>query len=65
MRVVVDEMQCEGNAVCVGVSPDVFELPDDSDVVRLRRAVVAADGLAVRDAVRLCPKQALSIEEDT
>ncbi len=64
MRVVVDQLQCEGNAVCVGIAPDLFELPDDSDVVRVLRAVDAGDELAVRDAVRLCPKQALSIEED-
>ena len=64
MRVVVDEKQCEANAICVGLAPELFELPDDSDVVRVRRAVVADEALAVRDAVRLCPKQALSIEED-
>ena len=31
-KVVVDENRCEANAVCVGLAPEVFELPDDSDV---------------------------------
>lgn len=64
MRVVVDEQQCEGNALCVGVAPDLFELPDDSDVVRLLRPMTPADEAAVRDAVRLCPKQALSLVDE-
>lgn len=37
MRVEVDRDRCEGNAVCVGIAPDLFEL-DDEDY-----AVVKAD----------------------
>ena len=33
--------------------------------IRVQRQQLKTDELAVRDAVRLCPKQALSIEEDT
>jgi ferredoxin len=64
VRVVVDPRQCEANAICVGIAPDLFGLPDDSDVVVVTRPVVPGDELAIRNAVRLCPKQALSIEEN-
>ena len=37
MRVEVDHDRCEGNAVCVGIAPDVFDLDDDD------YAVVKAD----------------------
>ncbi|MGH7822399.1 MAG: ferredoxin [Candidatus Binatia bacterium] len=64
MRVIVKRELCEGNAVCVGVAPEVFALGDD-DQARLR---VERPGEALRakveDAVRRCPRQALAIEED-
>ena len=37
MRVKVDHDRCEGNAVCLGIAPDIFDL-DDEDY-----AVVKAD----------------------
>ena len=37
MRVEVDRDRCEGNAVCVGIAPELFEL-DDEDY-----AIVTAD----------------------
>ena len=65
MRVDVDPKQCEANAVYVGTASDLFELADVSDVVVAMRSVFPGDELVIRDAVRLCPKQALSIEENT
>ena len=59
MRVEVDRDRCEGNAVCVGIAPDLFDL-DDEDY-----AVVTADpvpdgqvGLA-EQAIAECPRAAL------
>jgi ferredoxin len=62
MKIRIDYDLCEGNAVCMKVCPEVFEVGDD-DRARLRvkdpdehlRAKVEA-------AVRRCPRQALSIE---
>jgi hypothetical protein len=42
----------------------VFKLPYVSDVV-VMRFVVPGDEWVIRHAVRLCSKQALSIEENT
>ena len=65
VRVVVDPKQCEANALCVGIAPDLFQLRDDVDVVVVSRPVVQGDEPVTRHAVLLCPTQALSIEENT
>jgi len=64
MRVTVDEVLCEANALCARIAPEVFST-DDDDVLN-----IAADGevpqdLAdqVREAVRCCPKTALLLQE--
>ena len=64
MRVVVNSMLCESNAVCVGIAPEVFELRDDDLLYVLDEHPPEALRNAVQDAVRLCPKQAISIEDD-
>ena len=61
-RVVVDLDECEANAVCVGIAPEVFELDDDE---QLHILIDEPDGeLAnrVREAVDSCPKRALFIK---
>ena len=64
MRVVVNRNLCESFGVCTGVAPEVYELGDDDVLVILDEH--PSDDLRpkVEEAVRLCPKQALSIEED-
>jgi ferredoxin len=64
VRIVVNRMLCESNAVCVGVAPEVFELSDDDELLVLDPRPSEAERPNVEAAVRLCPKQALSIEED-
>jgi len=60
MRVVVDPDRCEGNAVCVGIAPDLFELDDQE------YAVVTADPIPddrealAEQAIAECPRAALS-----
>jgi ferredoxin len=63
MRVVVDYDLCESNAVCVRLVPEVFEVRDD-DRLRLKQER-PPEGLRARveEAVRRCPKQALSLVE--
>ncbi|MGI5203579.1 ferredoxin [Spirillospora sp. CA-108201] len=63
MRVRVDPLVCEANAVCVGLAPEVFGLTDD-DELRIPRPDVPPEELdRVRHAVRSCPKAALTLEE--
>ncbi|BBZ31573.1 ferredoxin [Mycolicibacterium confluentis] len=60
MRVEVDRDRCEGNAVCVGIAPDLFDL-DDDDYAVMKVDVVPADqeGLA-EQAIAECPRAALN-----
>jgi ferredoxin len=62
MKIRIDYDLCEGNAVCMKVCPEVFEVGDD-DRARLRIKEPDENLRAkVEAAVRRCPRQALSIE---
>ncbi|TYB46856.1 ferredoxin [Actinomadura chibensis] len=63
MRVRVDPLVCEANAVCVGLAPDVFDLDDEDELQILRPDVPPEDADRVRHAVRSCPKAALTLDE--
>ena len=59
MRVEVDRDRCEGNAVCVGIAPDLFEL-DDEDYAVVTADPVPADQQALAEqAINECPRAAL------
>lgn len=62
MKICVDRDLCEANAICMGNAPEVFRVEDDDTLTLLMEEI--PDGLvkAVEDAVRLCPRQALSLE---
>jgi ferredoxin len=64
MRVVVDYALCESNALCAGIVPEVFEVRDDDQLYLLDERPPATLRARLADAVRVCPKQALRIEED-
>jgi ferredoxin len=65
MKVVVDELRCDAHGVCVSVCPEVFDLNDDDDVVRL---IDEYPDQSLRErivkAVQQCPKAAITIEEN-
>lgn len=62
-KIVVDFGLCESNAVCMGIIPEVFDL-DDQDYLHLLTDEVTPDNeQQVREAVRQCPRQAISIVE--
>ena len=64
MRVVVDFDLCESNAVCMGIAPEVFEVRDDDFLYVLQEHPAEEMRPKIEEAVRLCPKQAISIQED-
>jgi ferredoxin len=68
MKVTVDPVACEANAVCARIVPQVFSIHEDDDGEDV--LAIAGDGevpaeLAdgVRDAVTRCPKMALTAQE--
>jgi len=63
MKVVVDFDLCESNALCMGAAPEVFEVRDDDFLYVLNENPGEELRAKVEEAVRLCPKQAISIEE--
>lgn len=60
MRVVVDRDRCEGNAVCVGIAPELFELDDDDYVVVTKDPIPAQSVTLAEQAIAECPRAALS-----
>ena len=63
MKVIVDYDRCEGNAICMQVCPEVFEVQDDDRVHLLIDTPGEALRAKVKEAVRRCPRQALSIQD--
>ena len=62
MKVVVDFDLCESNAVCMGIAPEVFEVRDDDFLYVLDENPPEEMRPKIEEAVRMCPKQAISIE---
>ena len=62
MKVVVDCDLCEANALCMEACPEVFRVEEDDTLTVLMDE--APDGLRdkLKDAERLCPRQAIRIE---
>ena len=63
-KVVVDFDVCESNAICMGIAPEVFEVRDDDFLYVLEEHPGDALKPKVEQAVRQCPKQAISIVEE-
>lgn len=63
MRIKVDYDECEANAVCVGIAPEVFEVDDDDNLWVLQEQPPPELHDRVRNAVASCPKRALSLDE--
>ena len=63
MRVVVDWDLCESNGLCMAAAPEVFELQDDDTLMILKETPDEALRDKVVDAVRACPKQAITLQD--
>jgi ferredoxin len=62
-RVVVDFDLCESNAKCMEVAPEVFEVRDDDFLYILDETPAEDLRAKVEEAVRRCPKAAISIAD--
>jgi len=60
-KVVVDFGLCESNGVCMGIIPEVFDLDDQDYLHILQDEVTPENEQLIREAVRQCPRQAISI----
>ena len=65
MRVVTDTGRCVGAGQCALTEPRVFDQSDEDGTVVLLTDQAEGDVLDnVREAIDLCPSQALSLKED-
>ena len=62
-KVVVDFDKCESNALCMGVAPEVFEVRDDDFLYVLQEEPPDSLRPQCEEAARICPKQAITIED--
>ncbi|MGA5544548.1 ferredoxin [Mycobacterium sp. NPDC051198] len=63
-KVHVDFEICESNAVCMGIIPEVFDLDDQDYLHILQEDVMPENEAQIREAVRQCPRQAISIVDE-
>jgi ferredoxin len=59
MRVGAVPDRCEGNLVCLGIAPEVFDVDDDDYVVILQEEVPTDQEDLVEQAIAECPRAAL------
>jgi ferredoxin len=60
MRVVVDRDRCEGNGICVGIAPELFQLDDDEYAFVTVDPIPADKEALAEQAIADCPRAALS-----
>jgi len=63
MRVVVDFDACQSNAMCMAAAPEIFEVRDDGYLYVLDENPPDTMRAKVEEAVRVCPTQAIKIED--
>ena len=61
LRIIIDHTACAGNAMCIAIAPNVFELDD------LSKAVVTDpegdSGELILEAAANCPVRAISVAD--
>jgi ferredoxin len=63
VRVIVDHDRCEGNAVCLGIAPDIFDL-DDEDYAVVKTDPIPTDQEELAEqSIAECPRAALKRSE--
>ena len=61
MKIEVDFGLCEANAICMGIMSEVFQVDEQDYLHVLSDEVTPENEAQIRDAVRQCPRQAISI----
>jgi ferredoxin len=61
-QIMVDRGECEANAVCEGILPEVFQVNDDDELQILNEHPPADLLDKVQEAVDMCPKRALFLK---
>jgi ferredoxin len=59
VRVIVDRDRCEGNAVCLGIAPDMFDLDDEDYAIVKTDPIAPGQEDLAEQAIAECPRAAL------
>ena len=63
MKILVDYDLCEANARCMEVAPDIFKVDEEDNLHILIESPSEDRRKDVEEAVRLCPRQAITVQE--
>jgi ferredoxin len=63
LKAIVDHDLCEGHSRCQSAAPEVFEVRDDEKSYVLMDKIPEELREKVERAARLCPRQAITVEE--
>lgn len=63
MKIVVDYDLCEANAICMDIAPEIFKVDENDELQLLVENPPEGLRSRVEEAVRLCPRQAISIQK--
>ena len=64
MRLVIDRVLCQGYGQCEAVAPTLFRLDADNVAVVVKHPQSPDEIEQAREAVRVCPRQAIALEEE-
>lgn len=65
MKIIVDRQRCDGNGVCMGIAPEVFDVDDDLHLHVAEKIPNDPELMArVRQSITSCPILALKLVED-
>ncbi len=62
LRIVVDRRKCTGEAICVGIAPEVFDLDDEQIAIVINPE--GSDQNTIIEAAQSCPQDAISVLDD-
>ena len=64
MHIKVDYRLCQGNGLCIDAAPELFDMHDEDDQVRITLASPPEEfHEKAREAEQLCPTRAITITE--
>lgn len=61
MKIIIDRLLCDSNALCVIEAPDLLALDDNEELVVLKPVLAPDEVERARRAAAACPKAALLI----
>lgn len=65
IRIHLDTTKCQAYGLCVGIAPDVFDVPAGSPIaVLLTETADDEDREDLEEAVRNCPAQAIALTDE-